>query len=164
MKNFYSFLLFFGGFVSSYQSLAQPYGKGKNFIKLTCGRILFGTGDIIGYGINFEYSSRIKTSKNILKHFLIGAELSFENGTRNPVIENPTQEQFISETFAHYSISLISGKITYYPFRSVFNGLNISIGPSIGYMQHSYEVRAQRVVYSPTFPKGFQHFALITGF
>lgn len=122
----------------------------KNYIKLSTGRVLFGTGDAAGFSINLEYSRNvIKVPKSLLNRLLIGSEFSFENGVKNPVINNPTAEEFIRTSFNHVSNSILSGKITYYPFKNLFKGFNISIGPSIGYTFFSFERRAERVTYAP---------------
>src|SRR5512138_1606608 len=70
----------------------------KNYFKITAGRILFGTGDVPGYGTNIEYSRTFKASR-FVRHFAIGTELSFENGNRQPKVINPMLSEFYSETF-----------------------------------------------------------------
>jgi hypothetical protein len=123
----------------------------KNSIKLSSGRVLFGTGDVVGFSVNIEYAKDIvKLPKLFLSKLLIGSEFSFENGAKNPVVENPTAGEFFSSSFNHISNSVLSAKITYYPFPRLLNGFNVSIGPSVAYHFHSYEAGAQFEVYSPT--------------
>lgn len=137
--------------VLSLNSTAQNKKDYNYFLKLSAGRVLFGTGDVAGFSVNIEGSKNIiKTPKILLAKLLIGAEFSFENGVKNPVVDNPTNEEFINRSFYHISNSILSFKLTYYPFKSFFRGFNISIGPSLGYMFSSFEKRAERVVISPT--------------
>lgn len=137
--------------VLSVISFSQNRNANRYYVQISSGRVLFGTGDVVGFSINIEGSKNIISHpKRLLNKLLVGAELSFENGTKKPVIDNPTPEEFISKSFNHISNSIISGKITYYPFSSLFRGFNISIGPSVGHTFHSSEKRAERVTYSPT--------------
>ncbi len=142
------FLLIFC--IVAWKVSAQKTSDYKNSVKITSGRVLFGTGDVAGFSINIEGSrDLISKSKKFVSRLLIGTEFSFENGTKNPVIKNPSDEEFISHSFRHTSNSVLSGKLTYYPFRSVFRGFNISIGPSIGFQYVSAERNAQRVMIFP---------------
>jgi hypothetical protein len=105
--------------------------------KLSAGRVLFGTGDIPGYGINIEGARSLsRQPEDAPNRLLVGVELSFENGAKRPVVENPTTEQYLAKSFAQVSNSVITGKITWYPFRSVLSGFNIAAGPSVGYMHY----------------------------
>lgn len=147
MKVIFSFLIVC---VTSFPCFSQNKNPNNSYIKFSAGRILFGTGDISGFSINIEGSKNIiKTPKTFLGRLLIGVEFSFENGVKNPVIENPTIQEFINKSFAQVSNSIISGKISYYPFRSLFNGFNISAGLSIGYSYATFERSAARVLLYP---------------
>ena len=99
------------------------------------------------------YSFGVGLLKNVIKQpkpgldkLVVGAELIFENGVKNPVIQNPTQEEFFSKTFRHTSSTLLWAKAGYYPFRKIVKGFNIQAGPVIGYSSRSTEERASRVV------------------
>ena len=117
------------------------------YIKLSGGRVSFGTGDFLGYSFSFEASKNIiKTPKIALAKLLIGGEIIFENGVKNPVIQNPTIEEFLSKTFRHTSSTILWTKISYYPFKKIINGFNIQVGPTIGHSYRSTESMASRVV------------------
>jgi hypothetical protein len=121
------------------------------YLKLSAGKVFFGTGDIPGFFIAIEASKNIiKKPQAFLNRLVIGGEFSFENGVNNPVIENPTQEEFLQKIFDHNSTSVLTAKLSYYPFGSFLRGFNIAIGPSFGYLFHSFEKRAELVSYSPT--------------
>lgn len=113
-------------------------------LSLSAGRVLFGTGDVPGYSINVELSKSIlKQPKNIFAKLLLGAELSFETGVKNPKVINPTRPEFFSNTFNHVSNSLIALKLTYFPFTNrLLRPINISVGPALGYTYQSTEQQA----------------------
>ena len=81
-----------------------------------------------------------------LNKLLAGAELIFENGVKNPVIQNPSIENFVSTTFHHVSSTILWAKASYYPFNKIVSGFNIQIGPTIGHSFRSSEERASRIV------------------
>lgn len=109
----------------------------KNSFKLSAGRILFGTGDIPGYGANIEYS-RCWT-----KHLLIGTELSFENGSTQPKVINPTLSEFFAESYNTTTNIVLTPKITYYPFaETIARGINITGGFSVGYTSQNREFQS----------------------
>lgn len=123
--------------------LAQLSGNKDNFVKLAIGKIWFGTGDIPGYSVNLEYSERLKTKTSFLKHFLVGAELSFENGNEQPKVINPTFQEFLNQWYYSTTNIVITPKITYYPFNKTFaKGINISLGLSAGYSNQNTEQQA----------------------
>src|SRR5215203_1558294 len=83
---------------------SQGHNMKNNYLKFSAGRVLFGTGDVTGFSVNVEGAKQIiKSSKPFLNKLLVGGELSFENGVKNPVTANPTNEEFISKTF--YQVS-----------------------------------------------------------
>ena len=124
------------------------YGMGQqthfsNNVKLTGGRILFGTGDVPGYGVNVEYSRRLNANKNPNKHFSWGADLSFEYGSRQPKVVNPTLSEFLNETYYATTNIILTPKLIYYPFAQTFaKGINISGGLSVGYTSQSREFQS----------------------
>ena len=123
-------------------------GQTKNnniFLKLSGGSVSFGSGDFMGYSFAFEASKNIvKKPAFALSKFLIGGELIFENGVKNPVIQNPTQDDFLF-TFHHVSSTILWGKASYYPFNKIIKGFNVAVGPTIGYSFRSGESGAKRV-------------------
>lgn len=128
-------------------SFSQSNLKKDSYLKLSSGRVSFGTGDFLGYSFSFNVSKNvINTSKFALDKLLVGGELIFENGVKNPVIQNPTQDEFFNKTFQHVSSSILWTKISYYPFRKVIKGFNIQAGPTFGYSSRSTEARASRII------------------
>lgn len=129
MKMIFSLFVFF-----CTTAPAQQNSIGRNYFKLSAGRATFGTGDIPGYGINLEGARTLfKQPEDATPRLLVGAELSFESGAKRPVVENPTTAQSLEKSFAQVSNSILSGKLTWYPFGSVLSGFNVAVGPSVGY-------------------------------
>lgn len=127
------------------QGFAQT-GSNKNYVKLSSGYSVFDGGDIPGYSVKIAYA------KNIINHpgkragkLFIGSELSFENGVKNPKIENPTSSEFVSKTFGHITNIVLSAKASYYPFRNLFSGFNLNVAPVIGYRTLSSEAQTSLV-------------------
>lgn len=131
--------------------LSQSYSQAKNnsntYFKFSAGRVAFGTGDFFGNSLAIDVSKNvIKQSKWGLDKLLLGGEFLFENGTKNPVIQNPTADEFFSKTFHHTSNAIIWAKASYYPFKKFVRGFNIQVGPTYGYSYRSTERQARRVV------------------
>ncbi len=80
---------------------------------------------------------------------MIGGEVFFENGIKNPKIEDITSADLIYKTFHHVSNSLLYVKLSYYPFNRFLKGFNIAVGPTAGYTMQSYEKYAERYEASP---------------
>ena len=110
----------------------------NNFFKITSGYQVFGTGDVPGYSVKVEYGTKIKKN-SMHKHgrLFAGPELSFENGVKNPKVQNPTFNEFVSKSFAHLTNIILTAKVSYYPFNKIIRGLNLCAGPSIGYSHES---------------------------
>lgn len=115
--------------------------------KLSGGRVSFGTGDFFGYSVSYEASKNvIRKPSFALNRLLLGGELIFENGVKNPVIDNPTFGDFIGSTFHHVSSTILWAKASYYPFNKIIRGFNIQAGPTFGYSYRSTESRSSRIV------------------
>jgi len=116
--------------------------KNEVYIKASAGRLLFGTGDIRGYGVNLELSTPLTNkTDNYLQHFHAGVEACFEAGATQPVVQNPTAGEF-QTTFYQVSNTTLYPKLTYYPLLHGFlKGLNVAIGPTAGYSLQSTEQR-----------------------
>ncbi|MBX9783301.1 MAG: hypothetical protein K2X48_08415 [Chitinophagaceae bacterium] len=125
---------------------SQTVPANNLYLKLSGGRVVFGTGDILGYSFGIDLSKDvIKKQKPALKRLLIGAEFIFENGVRNPVIINPTVNEFFSQSFYQTSNSVLWPKASYYPFKNFIRGFNIQLGPTVGYTYSSKESRSSRM-------------------
>ena len=130
--------------LNSFCQVSKPKDK---FLKLSGGQVSFGTGDILGYSFSFELSKNILKKPLIgINKLLIGGEIIFENGIKNPVIQNPTVVEFFNKTFYHTSSTILWTNASYYPFKKFVHGFNIQIGPTIGYSYRSRENQASRIV------------------
>jgi len=126
----------------SINSLAQDKTE-KNIVSISSGRISFGTGDFFGYGVNIDYSSRLSPKKPFLKHFSVGAELSFDHGDEQPKVINPSPHEFTNESYYSTTNIVLTSKFTYNPFRKTFaKGIYTSGGLSVGYTNQSFEKKA----------------------
>lgn len=114
-------------------------------IALSFGRTAFGTGDILGPGLTTEFSKRLaKKEKSFFSKFCLGGELKFETGATQPKVINPSlNEFFFGVIFRQTTDLVVTAKASYFPFSKTFlKGINISVGPSIGYTYQSREFRA----------------------
>lgn len=131
----------------SLPAFSQSAQKSGDLIRISGGRVFFGTGDFTGYALGVDFSKNmIRTPRPGVHKFLLGGELLFENGVKNPVVQNPTLGEFFSTSFQHVSTSLLWVKAGYYPFRKIVKGFNIQLGPVVGYSNRSTEIRATREV------------------
>lgn len=131
----------------SLQSIGQTRSLRNTYFIFSAGQVAFGTGDFLGYALAFDFSKNvIKKSNWGLAKLLVGGEFIFENGVKNPVIQNPTLDEFLSKTFRHTSNAIIWTKVSYYPFKKFVKGFNIQVGPTFGYSYRSTESQARRVV------------------
>jgi len=128
-------------------SFSQTNVKKEYYFKLSGGRVAFGSGDFLGYSFLIDASKNvIKKPSFALNKLLLGGELIFENGTKNPVVQNPTIDEFFSKTFQDVSSTILWTKISYYPFKKIISGFNIQVGPTFGYSYRSREREARRTV------------------
>lgn len=141
----YVFILLFSLF--TFPSFSQSPKLPNTWLRLSGGSVSFGTGDFMGYSFGVGLLKNVvKKPKPGLNKLLVGGELLFESGVKNPVIQNPTQEEFFAKTFRHTSSTSLWAKAGYYPFKKIIKGFNIQAGPVIGYSSRSTEQRASRVV------------------
>jgi acetyltransferase-like isoleucine patch superfamily enzyme len=122
-----------------------PSGKPYE-VALSAGKIFFGTGDFAGYTIQVAGSKQLNKKRHVfLKRILLGTEMSFETGVKNPIIRNPIAEDFIRRTFYHASNTILNFKLSYYPLGGFAKGLHVSVGPNVGYTYSSHEAMATNV-------------------
>lgn len=139
---FFTATLFFS--LSVFSQSSKP---AETILRLSGGSVSFGTGDFLGYGLGIDLSKNvIAKAKPGLNKLMLGAEFLFENGVKNPVVQNPTIGEFFSTSFQHVSTSQLWIKGSYYPFGKIVKGFNIQVGPTLGYSYRSNEARATRVV------------------
>lgn len=128
-------------------SFSQSHKEPNTWLRLSGGSVSFGTGDFMGYSFGLGLLMNvIRQPKPGLDKLVVGGELLFENGVKNPVVQNPTLGEFFGTSFQHVSTSLLWVKAGYYPFRKIVKGFNIHLGPVVGYSNRSYEIRATREV------------------
>ena len=141
-------LLFFALQICRVNAFAQTAVQGTYSMKLTGGRILFGTGDVVGFVVGIEASKNIlKKQRAGLSRLLVGAEFNFENGVKNPKVNDISIQDFFQRSFYHVSNTVLTAKLTYYPFRKILSGFNIAVGPSLGYSFQSSEGRSSLLLF-----------------
>lgn len=76
-------------FIATVPVYSQENPIKNRYLNVSGGRILFGTGDIPGFGIGVELTKNIaKESRPGLAKLLVGGELIFKNGTRENIQDN----------------------------------------------------------------------------
>ena len=77
------------------QLFSQTAQTKNTYLKLSGGRVVFGTGDFFGYSIAFDISKNvINKSRWGLDKLLLGGEFIFENGVKNPVVGTFVEKGF----------------------------------------------------------------------
>ena len=118
---------------------SQSNSNNDVYLKLSGGDVSFGSGDFLGYSISIEASKNIiKKPSFPLDRLLLGGEIFYENGVKNPVVNNPAPAQFFT-SFQHASSTILWAKSSYYPFKKIIPGFNIQMGPTMGYTYRSME-------------------------
>ena len=137
MKRTLLTLLFAFFLFKSFSQTTQPL---DTYLKFSGGRVAFGTSDYFGYSLAFDLSkSIVRKPAWGLDKLLLGGELIFENGAKNPIIQHATIEQYLSKTFYQTSNVTLWTKASYYPLKKVVKGFNIQLGPTVGYSYRSRE-------------------------
>jgi hypothetical protein len=122
---------------------AQDSSSNGQALYISAGRISFGTGDFFGYNVNVGYAKRLSSNRGLLEHLEGQVELCFEYGNNQPIIINPTADEFFGQFYYSTANIAIVPKIGYYPFnRTFFKGLNISAGLAFGYTNQNREFQA----------------------
>lgn len=143
-------LLTFAIIILNGNANAQKDAGANTYLKLSSGRIIFGTGDIVGPGVSIEGGKNlIRKPKRFLQKLYIGSEFSFQFATSQPKVENPTPADFLYRMFNHQSLFALNTKLTYHPFGKVLRGFYLSGGPTVAYTAKSYERSAELAVYTP---------------
>jgi len=107
--------------------------------------ISFGTGDVLGYGVGAGMTKDlVKKPRLGLGQLLVGGEMLFETGTKEPKIENTTATEIAYQEpfFRHVSGNTLWAKAVYHPFHKFLKGFHIGIGPTLGYWKRSTEKSA----------------------
>lgn len=128
-------------FIASLPAFSQDNPIKNRYLNVSGGRVLFGTGDIPGFGIAVELTKNsVNESRPGLSKLLIGGELIFENGSRNPKTSSTNMFE-LRNSFYHTSTTTLWPKISYFPFQKILKGFHIQVGPTVGYSYRSSESR-----------------------
>ena len=107
---------------------------------LFVGQVLFGTGDVRGYGLLVAVEKSVfKKSVRPFPAFQVGFGLNFETGIRKPV--NILYPSGVFEESSYGQTSKTSGWATfkYHPFKHSMDGFSITVGPTLGITQATSE-------------------------
>jgi hypothetical protein len=107
--------------------------------------ISFGSGDILGYGVGAGMTKDLGKKPRLgLGQLLVGGEMLFETGTKEPKIENTTANDiaYNEPFFRHVSGNTLWAKAVYHPFHKFLKGFYVGVGPTIGYWKRSREKSA----------------------
>ena len=98
-------------------ALSPTDAQSQRYLKLSAGKIYFGTGDIAGYGIYTDYSFRLgKQTQTYWKHFQAGGELGFETGATQPKVTISSSPADV-RPFRHVSASSLYFKLVLLPYQ-----------------------------------------------
>ncbi len=107
---------------------------------LSAGQVLFGTGDVRGYGILVAVEKSVfKKSVRPYPTFQVGFGLNFETGIRKPI--NILYPSGFFEESSYGQTSKTSGWATlkYHPFKHSMDGFSVTVGPTLGITQATSE-------------------------
>ncbi|MEK0413886.1 MAG: hypothetical protein RL070_1374 [Bacteroidota bacterium] len=107
---------------------------------LFVGQVLFGTGDVRGYGLLVAVEKSIfKKSVRPYPTFQVGFGLNFETGIRKPI--NILYPSGVFEESSYGQTSKTSGWATfkYHPFKHSMDGFSVTVGPTLGITQATSE-------------------------
>ena len=107
---------------------------------LSAGQVLFGTGDVRGYGILVAVEKSVfKKSVRPYPTFQVGFGLNFETGIRKPI--NILYPSGVFEESSYGQTSKTSGWATfkYHPFKHSMDGFSVTVGPTLGITQATSE-------------------------
>ncbi len=107
---------------------------------LFVGQVLFGTGDVRGYGLLVAVEKSIfKKSVRPYPTFHVGFGLNFETGIRKPI--NILYPSGVFEESSYGQTSKTSGWATfkYHPFKHSMDGFSVTVGPTLGITQATSE-------------------------
>ena len=107
---------------------------------LFVGQVLFGTGDVRGYGILVAVEKSVfKKSVRPYPTFQVGFGLNFETGIRKPI--NILYPSGFFEESSYGQTSKTSGWATlkYHPFKHSMDGFSVTVGPTLGITQATSE-------------------------
>jgi hypothetical protein len=107
---------------------------------LSVGQVLFGTGDVRGYGLLVAVEKSVfKKSVRPFPAFQVGFGLNFETGIRKPV--NILYPSGVFEESSYGQTNKTSGWATfkYHPFKHSMDGFSVTVGPTLGITQATSE-------------------------
>jgi hypothetical protein len=118
----------------------KPKPKPSYAAHLYAGQVLFGTGDVRGYGLLVAVEKSVfKKTVRPFPAFQVGFGLNFETGIRKPV--NNLYPSGYFEESSYCQTSKTSGWATfkYHPFKYSMDGFSVTVGPTFGVTQASSE-------------------------
>jgi hypothetical protein len=132
---------------STVKDANSQLNKSEYSLSLSFGNFIIDKNNLKGIWTAVDFSKRV--FKNTNQRFSLGGGIFFENGGERPVTINPTQQQFINESFYHESNTGLNVILSYYPIKKYLKGFFVSGGPLIVYSIRTYEKRSELITYSP---------------
>lgn len=107
---------------------------------LSVGQVLFGTGDVRGYGLLVAVEKSIfKKSVRPFPAFQVGFGLNFETGIRKPVNILYPSGVFVESSYGQTSKTSGWATFKYHPFKHSMDGFSVTVGPTLGITQATSE-------------------------
>ena len=126
--------------VCAQTNATQAKPKPSYAAHLYAGQVLFGTGDVRGYGLLVAVEKSVfKKTVRPFPAFQVGFGLNFENGIRKPVNNLYPSGYFEESSYAQTSKTSGWATIKYHPFKYSMDGFSITVGPTFGITQASSE-------------------------
>lgn len=107
---------------------------------LSVGQVLFGTGDVRGYGLVVAVEKSVfKKSVRPFPAFQVGFGLNFETGIRKPVNILYPSGVFVESSYGQTSKTSGWATFKYHPFKHSMYGFSVTVGPTLGITQATSE-------------------------
>ncbi|HEX2534807.1 MAG TPA: hypothetical protein VHK69_13770 [Chitinophagaceae bacterium] len=132
--------VFLGLLLLAANSFAQSY---QHRASLSAGTVMFGSGDIGGFGFRAGYDRNLRRGEGAAP-LLLGVEVAADLGIRKVQAVNPPAGSGFNESFYQTANAYFFPKLTYYPMRRFLSGLFLSSGLTAGYTMQSSELAVSR--------------------
>jgi hypothetical protein len=118
----------------------KPKPKPSYAAHLYAGQVLFGTGDVRGYGLLVAVEKSVfKKTVRPFPTFQVGFGLNFETGIRKPVNNLYPSGYFEESSYGQTSKTSGWATFKYHPFKYSMDGFSVTVGPTFGVTQASSE-------------------------
>ena len=118
----------------------KPKPKPSYAAHLYAGQVLFGTGDVRGYGLLVAVEKSVfKKTVRPFPAFQVGFGLNFETGIRKPVNNLYPSGYFEESSYGQTSKTSGWATFKYHPFKYSMDGFSVTVGPTFGVTQASSE-------------------------